>query len=54
MTSLLGKKGYNAVRVGEAFAVSAAAKGAATLEVSVASSSRATGRFTATRRVKVC
>ena len=35
-------------------AVSAAAKGAATLEVSVASSSSATGRFTATRRVKVC
>ena len=92
VTSSLGKKGYNAVRVGEAFAVSgqglsdavqvalvdkkgvrhevavdeaketlllcgavsAAAKGAATLEVSVASSSSATGRFTATRRVKVC
>ena len=35
-------------------AVSAAAKGAATLEVSVASSSSVTGRFTATRRVKVC
>lgn len=30
------------------------AKGAATLEVSVASSSSATGRFKATRRVKVC
>ena len=92
MTPLLGKKGYNAVRIGEAFsvsgqgfsdaaqvtlvdkkgvrheveieaaketlllcgAVSAAAKGAATLEVSVASSSSATDRFTATRRVKVC
>ncbi len=92
VTSSLGKKGYNAVRVGEAFAVSglgfsdavqvtlvdkkgvrhgvaveevkdtlilcgavsAAAKGAATLEVSVASSSSATGRFKATRRVKVC
>ena len=92
VTSSLGKKGYNTVRVGEAFAVSgqgfsdavevslvdkkgvchevaveaaketlllcgsvsAAAKGAATLEVSVASSSSATGRFTATRRVKVC
>ena len=92
VTSSLGKKGYNAVRVGEAFAVSgqgfsdavqvtlvdkrgarhevaieeaketllpcgavsAAAKGAATLEVSVASSSGATGRFTATRRVKIC
>ena len=35
-------------------AVSAATKGAATLEVSVASSSGATGRFTKTRRVKVC
>ena len=92
VTSSLGKKGYNAVRVGEAFAVSGqgfsdavevtlvdkngvrhevaveeaketllhcgsvsvAAKGTATLAVSVASSSRATGRFTATRRVKVC
>ena len=92
VTSSLGKKGYNAVRIGEAFAVSgqgfsdavevtlvdkkgvrhgvaveeaketlllcgavsAAAKGAATLEVSVASSSSVTGRFTATRRVKVC
>ena len=92
VTSSLGKKGYNAVRVGEAFAVSgkgfpdaaqvtlvdkkgvrhevdveaaketlllcgavsAAAKGAATLEVSVASSSKATGRYTATRRVKIC
>ena len=92
VTSSLGKKGYNAVKVGEAFAVSgqglsdavqvtlvdkkgvrheaaveeaketlllcgsvsAAAKGAATLEVSVASSSSATGRFTSTRRVKVC
>ena len=91
VTSSLGKKGYNAVRVGEAFAVSgqglsdavqvalvdksgvrhevageeaketlllcgavsAAAKGAATLEVSVASSSSATGRFTVIRRVKV-
>ena len=91
MTSSLGKKGYNAVRIGEAFAVSgqglsdavevtlvdkkgvrhgvaveeaketlllcgavsAAAKGAATLEVSVVSTSNATGRFTATRRVKV-
>ena len=92
VTSSLGKEGYNAVRVGEAFAVSgqgfsdavqvtlvdkkgvrhevvveeaketlllcgsvsAAAKGAATLEVSVVSTSNATGRFTATRRVKVC
>ena len=92
VTSSLGKRGYNAVKVGEAFAVSgqgfsaavevtlvdkkgvrhevaveeaketlllcggvsAAAKGAATLEVSVVSSSCATGRFTATRRVKVC
>ena len=92
VTSSLGKRGYNAVKVGEAFAVSgqgfsdaaqvtlvdkkgvrhevaveeaketlllcggvsAAAKGAATLEASVASSSCATGRFTATRRVKVC
>ena len=92
VTSSLGKKGYNAVRVGESFAVSGqgfsdaaqvtlvdkkgvrhevaveeaketlllcgsvsvAVKGTATLEVSVASSSRATGRFTATRRVKVC
>ena len=91
VTSSLGKRGYNAVRVGEAFAVSglgfsdavqvalvdrkgvrhevvveeaketlllcgavsAAAKGAATLEVSVVASSRATGRFTVTRRVKV-
>ena len=34
-------------------AAPAAAKGVATLEVSVASSSSATGRFTATRRVKV-
>lgn len=92
VTSSLGKTGYNAVRVGEAFAVSgqgfsdavqvtlvdkkgvrhevaveaaketlllcgavsAAAKGAAMLEVSVTSSSGETGRFTATRRVKVC
>lgn len=92
VTSSLGKKGYNSVRVGEAFAisgqgfsdavrvtlvdkkgvrhdiaveeaketlllcgaVSTAAKGAATLEVSVASSTGETGRFTATRRVKVC
>ena len=92
VTSSLGKKGYNAVRTGEAFAVSgqgfsdavevtlvdkkgvrhevadeeaketlllcgavsAAAKGAATLEVSVASTSSATGRFAATRRVRVC
>ena len=92
VTSSLGKKGYNAVRVDEAFAVSgqgfsdavevtlvdkkgvrhevaveeaketlllcgavsAAAKGAATLEVSVASTSSATGRFAATRRVRVC
>ena len=92
VTSSLGRKGYNAIRVGEAFAVSgqgfsdaaqvtlvdkkgvrhevaveeaketlllcgsvsAAAKGVATLEVSVASSSSVTGRFTATRRVKVC
>ena len=92
VTSSLGKRGYNAVKVGEAFAVSgqgfsdavevtlvdkkgvrhevaveeaketlllcggvsAAAKGAATLEVSVASWSGATGRFTVTRRVKVC
>ena len=92
VTSSLGKKGYNTVRAGEAFAVSgqgfsdavevalvdkkgvrheiaveeakdtlllcgavsAVAKGAATLEVSVVSSSSATGRFTATRRVKVC
>ena len=92
VTSSLGKKGYNAVRIGEAFAVSgqgfsdavdvvlvdkkgvrhevaveeaketllfcgpvsAAAKGAAMLEVSVASSSSATGRFVATRCVKVC
>ena len=92
VTSSLGKKGYNAVRVGEAFAVSgqglsdavevalvdkkgvrhevvveeaketlllcgavsSAAKGAATLAVSVDSSTAASGRFTATRRVKVC
>ena len=92
VTSSLGKRGYNAVKVGEAFAVSgqgfsdavqvtlvdkkgirhevaveeaketlllcgavsAAAKGAATLEVSVVSTSNATGRFTATRRVKIC
>ena len=92
VTSSLGKKGYNSVRAGEAFAVtgqgfsdasqvtlvdkkgvrhevaveeaketlllcgavSAAAKGAAVLEVSVSSSSSATGRFTATRRVKIC
>ena len=92
VTSSLGKKGYNAVRIGEAFAVSgqgfsgavqvtlidkkgvrhevaieevketlllcgavsAVAKGAATLEVSVVSTSNATGRFTATRRVKIC
>ena len=34
--------------------VSTSAKGAATLEVSAVSSSGATGRFKATRRVKVC
>ena len=62
VTSSLGKKGArHEVAVEDeketlllCGAVSAATKGPATLEVSVVSSPCATGRFTATRRVKVC